>query len=137
MRGGVVLSDQIASNVVPTVGRDFWHTQSYGTSPASNGLNYIALSNDALTETTASTTLSTEIVANGLDRAIGAVSHTVGTAVTTVYKLFTATGAQDAQKAALFTAVAAGTMNHALAFDVPLSLAIADTLSVTFTITLG
>lgn len=124
-------------NVITTVGRDFIHTQSYGTGPAANGLNYIGLSNDALTETSASTVLSNEIAANGLARAIGAVAHTVGTAVTTVDKTFTCTTApQAAQKAALFTAGAAGTMNHALAYT-QRSLQIGDTLQVTFTITIG
>lgn len=137
-RPGVgVISDEVVHNVITTVGRDFLHTQGYGTSPAANGLNYIALSNDALTETSASTTLSTEIVANGLSRALGTVAHTVGTAVTTVAKTFTcATGNQAAQKAALFTAPSAGTMNHALAFT-QRSLIVGDQLAITFTITLG
>lgn len=132
-----VVSDEISHNVITTVGRDFLHTQGYGTSPAGNGLNYIALSNDTLTETTASTTLSTEIAANGLSRALGTVTHTAGQNTTTIAKVFTcATAPQAAQKAALFTAAAAGTMNHALAFT-QRSLQLTDTLSVTFTITLG
>jgi hypothetical protein len=130
-----VLSEEIATNVITTVGRDFIHTQSYGTSPAANGLNYIALSNDALSETTASTTLSTEIAANGLSRAQGTVSHTVGTTTTTVAKTFTcATSSQACQKAALFTASSGGTMNHALSFT-QRTLQVGDTIAVTFTIT--
>lgn len=127
-----------ALNVITNAGRDFLHVQGYGSSGlGANGLNYIALSNDALTETTASTTLSTEITTNGLGRAQGTVAHTGGTNTTTVSKTFTcATAAQAAQKAALFTAVSAGTMNHALAFT-QRSLQVGDTLAVTFTITLG
>jgi hypothetical protein len=133
-----VLSDEEIHNVITTVGRDFLHQQGYATSGlGANGLNYIGLSNDALTETTASTTLSNEIAANGLTRAQGTVAHTTGTNTTTVAKTFTcATAPQAAQKAALFTAVAAGTMNHALSFT-QRSLQIGDTLAVTFTITLG
>lgn len=132
-----VLGEEISHNVITTVGRDFIHTQSYGTAPAGNGLNWIALSNDALTETTASTTLSTEIAANGLSRAQGTVTHTTGQNTTTVAKTFTcATSAQAAQKAALFTASSAGTMNHALAFT-QRSLQVGDSLAVTFTITVG
>jgi hypothetical protein len=131
------LSREVVHNVITTVGRDFIHTQSYGTSPAANGLNYIALSNDTLTETSASTTLSNEIAANGLSRAQGTVNHTVGATTTTVAKTFTCTTApQAAQKAALFTASSSGTMNHALAFT-QRSLQVNDTLAITFTITVS
>lgn len=133
----VELSHDVTYNVITTVGRDFLHTQGYGTSPGANGLNYIGLSNDALTENSASTTLSNEIAANGLSRAIGAFAHTPGATTSTISKTFTcATGAQAAQKAALFTASSAGTMCHVLAFT-QRSLQIGDTLAVTFTITLS
>ena len=115
IRDGVVLSDETIYNVKTTAGIDFTFAQTYGTSAQANGLNYIALSNDTLTETSASTTLSTEITANGLGRA---------------------TGAQSAQKAALFSASTAGTMHHALAFT-QRALQIGDQLAVTFTITLS
>lgn len=134
---GTILGDETVHNVITNAGRDFLHLQGYGSSGlGANGLNYIALSNDTLTETSASTTLSTEIAANGLSRAQGTVAHTNGTNTTTVSKTFTASGAQAAQKAALFTASSAGTMNHALAFT-QRSLQIGDTLAITFTITLG
>lgn len=132
-----IAGDEVVYNVITNGGRDFLHTQGYGTAPAANGLNYIALSNDTLTETAASTTLSTEITGNGLARAQGTVTHTAGTNTTTVQRTFTcATAPQAAQKAALFTASSAGTMNHALAFT-QRSLQVGDTLQVTFTITLG
>lgn len=132
-----VLAEETTYNVITNSGRDFLHVQGYGTAGlGANGLNYIALSNDTLTETTASTTLSTEIAANGLTRAQGTVAHTGGTNTTTVDKTFTATGAQSAQKAALFTASSSGTMNHALAFT-QRALISGDTLQITFTITLG
>lgn len=136
IRNGVVLSDEVIFNVKTTVGIDFTFAQTYGTSAQANGLNYIALSNDTLTETTASTTLSTEIAANGLARAIGAYAHTGGASTATISKTFTcATGAQSAQKAALFSASSAGTMHHALAFT-QRALQVGDQLAVTFTITL-
>lgn len=133
-----VVGEETTYNVITNVGRVFLHTQGYGTSPGANGLNYIALSNDALTETAASTTLSSEIAANGLARAQGTVTLATGSGTqTTIAKTFTcATAPQAAQKAALFTASSAGTMNHALAFT-QRSLQIGDTLAVTFTITLG
>lgn len=132
-----VVDEETVYNVITTVGRDFIHTQSYSTSPAANGLNYIALSNDTLTETSASTTLSTEIAANGLTRAIGTVTHTTSATTTTIAKTFTcATTSQAAQKAALFTASSSGTMNHALAFT-QRTLQVGDSLAVTFTITIS
>jgi hypothetical protein len=133
-----IVNDETTYNVITNVGRVFLHTQGYGTSPAGNGLNYIALSNDTLSETASSTTLSSEIAANGLSRAQGTVTLPTGAGnQTTIAKTFTcATAAQAAQKAALFTASSAGTMNHALAFT-QRSLQVGDTLAVTFTITLG
>src|SRR4051794_39061198 len=53
--------DEVVWNVKTTAGIDFLFAQGYSTSTGANGLNYIALSNDSLTETSASTTLSTEI----------------------------------------------------------------------------
>lgn len=133
-----LVGQDVTYNVKTNNGMDFLHIQGYGTAGlGANGLNYIALSNDALTETAASTTLSTEIAANGLTRAQGTVSHTAGTTTTTIAKTFTcATSSQAAQKASLFTAVSAGTMNHALAFT-QRTLQIGDTLALTFTITLS
>lgn len=131
-----VLGTDTVFNVKTTVGIDFTFAQTYGTSAQASGLTYIALSNDALTETSASTTLSTEIAANGLSRAIGAYAHTAGTSTATISKTFTcSTAPQAAQKAALFTASSGGTMHHALAFT-QRSLQVGDQLAVTFTITL-
>lgn len=125
-------------NLITNAGRQYLHLQDYGTTGlGTNGLNYIALSNDTLTETATSTTLSTEIAANGLSRAQGTVVLPTGSGnVTTIQKTFTATGGQAAQKAALFTASSAGTMNHVLAFT-QRTLITGDTLSVTDSITLG
>ncbi len=133
-----VVGEEVVYNVITNAGRDYLHSQGYNTSGgAANGFCYIGLSNDTLTETTASTTLSTEITTNGLARAVGVYAHTTGTNTTTITNTFTcATAPQAAQKAALFTASSAGTMNHALSFT-QRSLQIADTLAVTFTITLG
>ena len=91
-----LVGEETVHNVITNAGRDFLHQQGYATSGlGANGLNYIALSN----------------------RAQGTVTHTGGTNTTTVQKTFTASGSQAAQKAALFTAAAAGTMNHALRGD--------------------
>ena len=137
IRNGVVIDRQEVLNVKTTAGIDYTFLRTYGTTNSANeGLNYIALSNDTLTETSASTTLSTEIAANGLSRAIGAYAHTAGTSTATISKTFTcSTAPQAAQKAALFTASSGGTMHHALSFT-QRSLQVGDQLAVTFTITL-
>lgn len=137
-RDGKLLGEETVKNLVTLSGRDFIHHQAYGSSAlGANGLNYIGLSNDTLTETDASTTLSNEIAANGLTRAQGTVSHTSGTDTTTVSHVFTCTTAtQSAQKAALFTAASSGIMCHPLAFT-QRTLEVADTLTITFTIVLA
>jgi len=133
-----LLASEEVHNVVTTVGRDFIHSQSYAASGlATSGQNYIALSNDTVTETSASTALSNEITVNGLARAQGTVAHTSGTNTTTVTYTFTcATSSQAAQKAALFTLSSSGVMNHVLGFT-QRTLQVADTLTITFTITIG
>lgn len=125
-------------NLITNAGRIFLHSQGYGTTSLSaNGLNYIALSNDTVGETASSTVLSNEIASAGLTRAIGAVTLPTGTGnQTTVDKTFTASGTISAQKAALFTASSSGTMNHVLGFT-QRNLIAADTLQITYTITLG
>lgn len=130
--------EELLFNLITNVGRQFLHKQGYGTSGlGTNGLNYIALSNDTVTETAASTTLSNEIAANGLTRAQGTVVLASGAGnQTTVDKTFTASGTQSAQKSSLFDAGAAGTMNHVLGFT-QRNLITNDTLQITFTITLG
>lgn len=140
-RAGVLVDKEETEevwNLITNVGRIFLHKQGYDTTGlGANGLNYIALSNDTVGETASSTTLSTEIAANGLTRAQGTVTLPTGAGnQTTVDKTFTATGTQSAQKAALFTASSAGTMNHVLGFT-QRNLITNDTLQITFTITLG
>jgi hypothetical protein len=131
-----VVDTQTVWNVKTTAGIDFTFAQTYGTSAQANGLNYIALSNDSLTETTASTTLSNEITTNGLARHIGSYAHSAGASTATISYTFTcATNPQAAQKAALFSATSSGTMHHVLSFT-QRSLQVGDQLAVTFTITL-
>lgn len=138
IRDGVVIWEQTTENQITNAGRDFLHQQGYQTSGlGANGLNYIALTNTAVTPGATDTTLSGEITTNGLARAQGTVTHTAGTNTTTVAKTFTcATAPQSCQAAALFTAASVGTMNHELTFT-QRSLQIGDQISVTYTITLG
>lgn len=125
-------------NLITKAGIDFMILQSYGSAGlGANGLNYIGLSVDALTEDANSTTLTTEIASGGLSRAQGTYAHTAGTGVVTIQKTFTSSGTHtDVQKAALFSAGAAGSMNHVLAFTAQ-DLVSGNLLQVTFTITLA
>lgn len=132
-----VVSVEESTNVKTTAGIDFIFSQAYNSTAAAqtNGLSWIALSNDSLTENSASTTLSNEIAANGLTRAQGTYAHTNGQSTATIAKTFTASGAQSCQKAALFSASSSGTMNHVLSFT-QRSLQTNDTITITYTITI-
>jgi hypothetical protein len=107
---------------------------------ATNGLNWIGLTNTAISPSHTDTSLSGEITTNGLSRAQGTVSYVgYSSYQTTVTYTFTATGTQSCQAAALFTLAGppiAGIMNHELTFT-QRSLINGDTLAVTYTITLG
>ena len=130
--------DEEVQNLITNAGRDQLHLQGYGTTGlATNGFNYIALSNDATPPAAGDTTLAAELSGNGLSRVQGLVSHTAGTNQTTIANTFTYSGSSQAvQKTALFNASSVGTMNHEIAFT-QRTLFTNDTLTLTFTITLG
>lgn len=135
--------EEVGPNQITNSGRDFMHLQAYssvaagGSAPGSSGLNFIGLTNTAVTPAAGDTTLSGEIAVNGLARAQGTYAHTNGTNTTTITKTFTcATSSQAAQAAALFSASSSGTMNHELTFT-QRTLQVGDQLVVTFTITLA
>jgi hypothetical protein len=138
IRNGKVIWEETHENQITNAGRDFLHQQGYQTSGlGSNGLNWIALTNTAVTPAAGDTTLSGEITTNGLARAQGTVNHTAGTNTTTVAHTFTcATSSQSCQAVMLFTASSAGTGNHELVFTAR-TLQVGDQISVTYTITLG
>lgn len=134
----VELADEIVENLILNAGRDQLHVQCYETTGLlTNGFNYIGLSNDGTAPNAADTSLTGELTTDGLGRAQGTVAHTGGTNTTTVEKTFTYTGSSQAvQKSALFTASSAGVMAHEVTF-VQRTLATNDTLTLTYTITLG
>jgi hypothetical protein len=139
MRSYALIGDpETVYNQITNAGRDFLHQQGYQTSGlGANGLNYIALTNTAITPAAGDTTLSGEITSNGLGRAQGTVAHSAGTNTTTVDHTFTcATSSQACQATALFTAASSGTMNHELTFT-QRTLQVGDTIDLTFTISLG
>lgn len=128
-------------NLLTTSGRDFFHNQVYtNVVPGTKGSNAIALSEDATNPVAGDTTLVGEITTGGLTRVqASTISHTVSTNLTTLEEVFTATIIFTAiHKAALFNQnTIGGQMTHAREFDADVALQIGDTVTVTWTLTLG
>ena len=136
LRNGVVLSYEERSNLITNAGIDFLHAQGYGTAGVANGLNWMALSDDAVSEDADSTVLSAEITDFGLARAQSSVSHSAGENVTKLTCVFVATDTVKCQKMAMFSDSAGGTMNHVIGFS-ERSLLAGDTLQVTVVVKIG
>lgn len=136
----VIVQEDI-KNLLTTGGRDFFHAQDYtNTSAGTKGGNAIALSLDATNPVAGDTTLVGEITADGLTRVqASTISHSVGTNVTTLENTFTATAAfMNLHKSALFNQdTIGGQMTHASEFTSDVTLAIGDTITITWTCTLG
>jgi hypothetical protein len=139
-----VEDDEVVHNILTNTGRVQLHTQCYATSAIlTNGFNYIGLAASTnapvATDTTLASTQTGELSGSGLTRVQGVVVLPTGSGnVTTVSNTFTFTGggSQAIGSAALFTAVSSGVMNHENNFTIR-TLFNGDTLSLTFTITLG
>jgi len=128
-------------NLLSTSGRDFFHAQVYtNTSAGTKAGNGIAVSNDATNPVAGDTTLVGEITASGLTRVLATtISHTVSTNVSTIEHEYTATAVFSAiHKSGLFNQdTLGGQMTHASEFTADVDLQISDTLTVTWTLTLG
>ena len=129
---GTVFLDVTGHNLRTNAGINWQEGQMAGTTAAV--CNYIALTNTAITPNATDTSLSGEITANGLSRALGTVTHTSNATSYTLANTFTATGTQAAQAAAILNASSSGTMCFENTFT-QASLASGDTLTVTWTIT--
>lgn len=130
--------DEESYNLILNAGRVQLHTFCYGTAARANGFNYIGLTNDAAAPAAGDTSLTGELTLDGLGRTQGIVTLPTGASnITVITKIFTYTGvSQGVQKTALFDSAAGGVMNHEITFT-PRTLVTNDTLSVSFTITLG
>jgi len=128
-------------NLLTLSGRDFFHAQVYTNLIAgTKGGNAIAVSEDATNPVVGDTDLVGEIIADGLTRVeASTVSHIAGTNVTTIEEVFTATAIfTSIHKAALFNQdTIGGQMTHAQEFSADVALQIGDTITVTWTLTLG
>ena len=128
-------------NLLTTSGRDFFHAQVYtNTSAGTKGGNGIAVSAEATNPVAGDTTLVGEITTGGLTRVQATtISHTATTNVTTIENTYTATAIHTAvHKSGLFNQnTIGGQMTHASEFTADVTLQIGDTLTVTWTLTLG
>ena len=127
-------------NLLTDDGRDYAIAQFYtNTSAGGVGMNFIALTSDSSGADAGDSTLPSEITTNGLERALATtISHSTGTNSTTLNKVFTASGTHTAvQMSGTFNQLAVGgTIGHEAVFT-SVTLASSDTLSVTWTLTLG
>lgn len=135
----VIQQDKL--NLLTTSGRDFFHAQVYtNTSAGTKGGNGIAVSADATDPVAGDTTLVGEITSGGLERVqADTISHTASTNVTTIENTYTATATHtDVHKSGLFNQdTLGGQMTHASEFTADVTLQTGDTLTVTWTLTLG
>lgn len=141
----------ILSNTTSVAQVDQWYTaaDAQGGTPASTNAfiilpgqgpaRFIGLTNDATAAGTADSSLTSEITANGLNRALATFAHSALATTYTLTKTWTATGAQSAQKAGNFTggygASGGGIMVAETAFTAA-TLATNDSLQLTWTWTL-
>jgi hypothetical protein len=140
----IVLAD-MEHNVATLVGIDALHNNGYiSTSRSGSGFNCIALTeNTGQTIDSAQTALTGELTTAGFARVRATTrTHTNGTNTSTISQVFTATGAMtNIVRSALFdvdTAPVSGVMGHIAAFATGSgTIAINDTLTVTWTITLS
>jgi hypothetical protein len=124
-------------NLLTTAGRDWIHGQLYASGVAEQA-KYIALSSNTGGASAAHTSVAGEIVAGGLERGTGTVTHTATTNTTVISNVFTATTTiLDVQLSGLLTAASVGTLVHENTFTVPVSLEDQDQLTVRWTITAG
>lgn len=121
-------------------GRD-WQSRVMGDT-ASNGTgsyaaaNWIGITADATTPSTASTVLTGELTGGTMGRAQAAYAHTNGQASYTLTKTFTSDRTVTVAKLGVFTAVSGGTLAFETLLDSTAALQSGDTLQVVETITL-
>ena len=127
-------------NLLTDDGRDYAIAQFYtNTSAGGVGMNFIALTSDSTGADAGDSTLPSEITTGGLERALATtITHSTGTNSTTLAKTFTSTGTHtNVQMSGTFNQLAVGgTIGHESVFTA-VSLASSDTLTVTWTLTLG
>lgn len=99
---------------------------------------YLAVTEDATAPVATDTTLTGELAAGGLARAVGVYAHTAGASSYTLTKTWTSSDAttRTIRKYGIFNAAAAGTMVFETLVPNPPVLVSGDTLTITATINL-
>jgi len=124
----------VSTNLRTTVGAD-WQADVMGHTTQPQEAQYIALTTNASAPAAGDTTLTSEIASGGLERAIGAYSHTASTTSYKISKTFTATSTHTAvAKAGLFNASSSGTLVFTTLLSSTATLAINDTLTIEWTV---
>ncbi len=132
------------SNTITTIGQD-WIAQQLGGTPSTTSAKYISLSPDTTVTPPVSWeqlggVTDDEITTGGLARALGDYAHTPGANTWTITETFTATaGHTDVQQAGLQWVVTPDSNGDLLAAAhfTAVTLSSADTLTVTWTLTLS
>lgn len=144
----------VTSNTTQIVYVDQWNNEDWsaGTTPAGTSAyiclpgqgpaRFIGLTNDATAYSVGMTSLASEITINGCGRALATYAHTGAAETYTLTKTWTATGAQTVHRAGNFTAnynttsSGGGVMAAITDLNADATLALNDTLQVTWTWTL-
>lgn len=123
-------------------GRDYQSRVMADTASTGTGVyaaaNWIALTENAVAPADASTALTGELTAGGLNRQQAAYAHTIGAANYTLTKTFTSSDAtpRTLQKIGVFNASTAGTLVFETAIPSPPQLVSADQAAITETVNL-
>ena len=135
---GTIFAERKVHNLVTNAGFDLISKAVSDTATQPSACNWIAVTNTAITPAAGDTTLSGEIVTNGLTRAgaQGTFAHTNGQQTYTVTRVFTATGTQASQATGLFNASSTGTLCYEATYT-QVTVNSGDTLTVTWTVTLS
>lgn len=124
-------------NLLTDAGKDWMHAQVYtNTAAGTRGAGFIASTESVITPAVGNTTLTGEIVTNGLSRADATTkTHTAASNSTLIEHTFTATGSFTSVLAsALFNAASSGTMPHIANFASGSGTLVAnDTLKISWT----
>lgn len=99
--------------------------------------NYVALTENSTAPALGDTTLSSELVGEGLSRAQATYAHTNGTTTTALTKTFTMSSgtSRTINKAGLFNASSTGTLTFTTLVPSPPTLVPGDSVAVTWTFT--
>ena len=133
-KDGTVENLGIATNLRTTAGLN-WQADVMGNATQPVSARWIGLTTNATAPAAGDTTLTGEIAAGGLSRAVGTYAHTADATSYTIQATWTATATHTAvAKAGLFNASSAGTMAFETLLNATATLASGDQLQVTWTV---